>query len=80
MDIALPIWPAKLLVPVSFAVLRVRLGLQACGYVLTIINNTVEPVALPLPMDAAAQAAGEAESLFGAGSHTDSSSANGGER
>lgn len=80
MDIALPIWPAKLLVPVAFAVLCVRLGLQACGYVLAIINNTVEPVALPLPMDAAAQAAGEAESLLGAGSHTDSSSANGGGR
>ena len=80
MDIALPIWPAKLLAPVAFAVLCVRLDLQACGYVLAIINNTVEPVTLLLPMDAAAQAAGKAESLLGAGSHTDSSSANGGER
>ena len=80
MDVALPIWPAKLLVPVAFAVLCVRLSLQTCGYVLAIINNTVEPVALPLPMDAAAQAAGETESLLGAGSHTDSSSANGGGR
>ncbi len=80
MDIALPIWPAKLLVPVAFDVLCVRSGLQACGYVLAIINNTVEPVTLLLPMDAAAQAAGKVESLLGAGSHTDSSSANGGGR
>ena len=29
MDIALPIWPAKLVVPVAFAVLSLRLALQA---------------------------------------------------
>lgn len=78
MDIALPIWPAKLLVPVAFSVLCVRLSLQACGYPLAIINNTAEPVALPLPMDAAAQAAGEAESLLGTAGHTGNSSADGG--
>jgi TRAP-type mannitol/chloroaromatic compound transport system permease small subunit len=78
MDIALPIWPAKLLVPVAFSVLCVRLSLQACGYALAIINNTAEPVALPLPMDAAAQAAGEAESLLGTAGHTGNSSADGG--
>ena len=67
MDIALPIWPAKLLAPVAFAVLCMRLCLQAYGYGRAIIRNDDEPVAVPLPLDAAAQAAGEAESLLQSG-------------
>ena len=56
MDIALPIWPAKLLAPVAFAVLCMRLCLQAYGYGRAIIRNDDAPVAVPLPLDAAAQA------------------------
>ena len=67
MDIALPIWPAKLLAPVAFAVLCFRLCLQAYGYGRAIIRNDDAPVAVPLPLDAAAQAAGEAESLLQSG-------------
>ena len=67
MDIALPIWPAKLLAPVAFAVLCLRLCLQAYGYGRAIIRNDDAPVAVPLPLDAAAQAAGEAESLLQSG-------------
>lgn len=67
MDIALPIWPAKLLAPVAFAVLCMRLCLQAYGYGRAIIRNDDAPVAVPLPLDAAAQAAGEAESLLQSG-------------
>jgi TRAP-type C4-dicarboxylate transport system permease small subunit len=67
MDIALPIWPAKLLAPIAFAVLCMRLCLQAYGYGRAIIRNDDAPVAVPLPLDAAAQAAGEAESLLQSG-------------
>lgn len=67
MDIALPIWPAKLLAPVAFAVLCMRLCLQAYGYGRAIIRNDDAPAAVPLPLDAAAQAAGEAESLLQSG-------------
>ena len=59
-DIGLPIWPAKLIVPVAFSVLSVRVILQCCGYVSAIISNTNKPVAVPLIMDAATQAANEA--------------------
>ena len=59
-DIGLPIWPAKLMVPVSFSVLGLRAILQCCGYVSAIISNTDRPVAVPLIVDAATQAASEA--------------------
>ena len=67
MDIALPLWPAKLLVPVAFSVLCARLCLQAWGYGCAFIRSDDAPVAVPLPLDAAAQAAGEAESLLQSG-------------
>lgn len=65
MDIALPIWPAKLLAPVAFFVLCVRLVLQLWGYVRAFIENTNTPIAVPLIADAATQAALEAEHVSG---------------
>lgn len=65
MDIALPIWPAKLLAPVAFSVLCVRLVLQLWGYVRAFIENTATPIAVPLIADAATQAALEAEHVSG---------------
>lgn len=59
-DIALPIWPAKLLAPVAFSVLALRLVLQLFGYGRAIVTGGDAPVAVPLPLDAAAQAAAEA--------------------
>ena len=56
-DIGMPIWPAKLLAPVAFAVLCLRLALQVWGYGRALVLGLVEPVAVPLVMDAAAQAA-----------------------
>lgn len=67
MDIALPIWPAKLLAPVAFSVLCVRLVIQAWGYGLAFVRDDAEPVAVPLPLDAAAQAVGEADTLLKSG-------------
>ncbi len=63
MDIALPIWPAKLLAPVAFAVLCLRLLLQVWGYGRALINGCDNPIAVPLVADAATQAAMEAEQL-----------------
>lgn len=60
MDINLPIWPAKLLAPVAFSVLCLRLLLQAVGYGVALVRNDETPVAVPLVVDAATQAAEEA--------------------
>ena len=60
-DIAIPLWPAKLLVPVAFSVLSLRFMVQLVGYGRAFMLGLVEPVAVPLVMSAAAQAAEEAE-------------------
>ncbi|SFJ97282.1 TRAP transporter small permease subunit [Celeribacter neptunius] len=65
MDISLPLWPAKLLAPVAFGVLTLRLALQIVGYGRAIATGTAHPVAVPLPLDMAAQAAMEAEHVSG---------------
>lgn len=64
-DIGLPIWPAKLLAPVAFSVLCLRLLLQAWGYGRAMVLGLEAPVAVPLIQDAAEQAAAEAEQLSG---------------
>lgn len=65
MDIALPLWPVKLLVPVAFSVLSLRLILQMWGYLKAFVNNETAPVAVPLIEDAETQAANEAQSVSG---------------
>ena len=65
MDIALPLWPAKLLAPVAFTVLCARLVLQLWGFGRAFVTGTDRPVAVPLVMDAATQAAQEAEQFSG---------------
>ncbi|AUQ74605.1 TRAP transporter small permease subunit [Phaeobacter piscinae] len=64
-DIGLPIWPAKLLAPVAFAVLCLRLLLQVWGYGRALILGLTRPAAVPLVQSAAEQAAAEAEHLGG---------------
>lgn len=66
MDIAIPLWPAKLIAPVAFSVLVVRLGLQIWGYGRAVVEGTDAPVAVPLMEDAATQAANEAATVSGA--------------
>lgn len=63
MDIALPIWPAKLLAPVAFFVICLRLALQVWAYIRAIVTGN--PIAVPLPLDAAKQALLEADQLKG---------------
>jgi TRAP-type C4-dicarboxylate transport system permease small subunit len=62
-DIGLPIWPAKLLAPVAFGVLCLRLLLQVWGYGRAFVLGLETPVAVPLIQSAADQAAAEAEQL-----------------
>lgn len=62
-DIGLPLWPAKILVPIGFAVLGLRLLIQAYGYGRALVLGLEAPVAVPLVQDAAAMAAAEAETL-----------------
>ncbi|WP_084863710.1 TRAP transporter small permease subunit [Salibaculum halophilum] len=65
MDIALPIWPAKILAPIAFAVLSLRLMLQVWAFGRALITGAERPVAVPLIEDTATQAAREAAQLSG---------------
>lgn len=65
-DISIPLWPAKLLAPVAFGVLCLRLCLQLWGYGRAIAENAERPVAVPLVQSAAEQAAEEARTVSGA--------------
>ena len=61
MDIALPLWPAKLVVPLAFSVLALRLMIQLWAFGVAFVTNASIPVAVPLVLDAAAQAASESK-------------------
>ena len=65
MDIGIPLWPAKLLAPIAFFIICIRLSLQLWGYSRAIRTGTLEPIAVPLIEDAATQAAREAEHVSG---------------
>lgn len=65
LDIRLPLWPAKLLVPVAFSVLGLRLVLQLWGYGRAVLSGTPRPAAVPLIEDASAVAAHEAGTVSG---------------
>jgi len=65
-DIALPVWPAKLLVPVAMSILCLRLALQLWAYSRAIREGGDTPVGVPLPEDAMGQATREASTVSGA--------------
>lgn len=65
MDISLPLWPAKLLAPVAFGVLCLRLVLQLWAYGRALLLRENQPIAVPLVADAVTQAAMEAEHVSG---------------
>jgi TRAP-type C4-dicarboxylate transport system permease small subunit len=62
-DIGIPIWPSKLVVPVAFGILVLRLVLQAWGYARALILGLENPVAVPLSLSIAEQAMAEAAIL-----------------
>ena len=47
MDIQLPTWPAKFMVPLALSVLWLRLLLQICGYIRMIKYPDAVPIAVP---------------------------------
>lgn len=62
-DIGIPIWPAKLLAPVAFSVLCLRLVLQVWGYGRALVLGLPDPAAVPMLQSAAEQAQAEARQL-----------------
>lgn len=64
-DIGLPLWPAKLIVPVAFSVMSLRLLLQLWGYSRALVLGLEQPVAVPLVQSVAEQAAEEAAHIQG---------------
>ena len=62
-DIGIPLWPSKLVVPVAFGILVLRLVLQAWGYARALILGLENPVAVPLSLSIAEQAMAEAAIL-----------------
>ena len=64
-DIGIPIWPSKLLVPVAFSVLCLRLLIQIWGYGRALVLGLPNPVAVPLVQSVEQQARAEADQLGG---------------
>jgi len=60
-DIELPTWPAKLVVPVMLSVLLVRLIIQLAGYLRLSLNPDLPPVAVPVMKTVEQQAEEEIE-------------------
>ncbi|MBV2092596.1 MAG: TRAP transporter small permease [Candidatus Thiodiazotropha sp. (ex Ctena orbiculata)] len=65
LDINLPTWPAKLVVPFALSVLALRLILQIWGYARAFKEGGEQPIAVPLIENAATVAAKEAEAVMG---------------
>jgi C4-dicarboxylate transporter DctQ subunit len=64
LDINLPTWPAKLVVPIALSVLALRLMLQIWAYIRALKQGGEQPVAVPLIETAASAAAREASSVL----------------
>jgi len=62
-DLGIPIWPSKLIVPIAFSLLCLRLLIQVWGYGRALILNLPSPVAVPLIQSVEQQARAEAEQL-----------------
>lgn len=65
LDINLPTWPAKLVVPVALSILALRFMVQLWGYFRAFRQGADLPVAVPLIESAAQVAAREAQSVSG---------------
>lgn len=64
-DIKLPTWPTKLLVPIVLAVLWVRLVLQSLDYLRLVRDPGAEPIAVPVIETIEVQAQHEIEEALG---------------
>jgi TRAP-type C4-dicarboxylate transport system permease small subunit len=61
----LPIWPAKLIIPIAFVTLWLRLLLQLFGYLRLFIDPSLRPEAVPVIMRVEEEAAKEIQDAFG---------------
>ncbi len=64
-DIGLPTWPSKLVVPLALSMLWVRLAIQALGYARLIFNPDAVPVAVPVIESVEEHARHEIEDALG---------------
>ncbi|PTW62398.1 TRAP-type C4-dicarboxylate transport system permease small subunit [Breoghania corrubedonensis] len=64
-DINLPTWPSKLLVPVALSLLVLRLVLQLVGYWRLIVDPTRMPIDVPVVVDVTETARHEIEETLG---------------
>ena len=62
-DIGIPIWPSKLVVPFAFSVLALRLILQGIGYSRALLLGLEKPAAVPLVLNATEQARLETDAI-----------------
>jgi len=51
-DAELPVWPSKLIVPIAFALLWLRLLVQLVGYARLTLRPDAQPVAVPVILSA----------------------------
>jgi TRAP-type C4-dicarboxylate transport system permease small subunit len=65
MDIRLPVWPAKLMVPVALSVLWLRLLIQTLDYARLVRFPEAAPIAVPMLETAEQQAKAEIEDALG---------------
>lgn len=65
MDIKLPIWPTKLIVPFVLSVLWVRMALQIADYIRLVRHPEATPIAVPIIETIEAQAKNEIEEALG---------------
>ena len=64
-DIQLPIWPAKLIIPFAFSILWVRFGIQFVGFIRLVLNPEASVVAVPVIEDVEEQARHEIADALG---------------
>ncbi|MBC2858127.1 TRAP transporter small permease subunit [Stappia sp. 28M-7] len=64
-DIGLPTWPSKLVIPVALSLLLLRLTLQLYGYCRLVRDPSAEPVAVPVLADVESVARHEIEEALG---------------
>lgn len=64
-DIGLPTWPSKLVIPVALSLLLLRLTLQLYGYWRLVRDPSAEPIAVPVISDVESVAKHEIEEALG---------------
>ncbi len=64
-DIGLPVWPSKLLIPISFGLMFLRATLQVITYSYALISNPKDAIGVPIIQDINQQAEAEAAQLMG---------------